>query len=213
MALKDILKTGEELIEKIPAHIRDIIQKGSLAALAFLGLVAIIVGIQMGFSDAKPSGMQLAGSDRDLFYMEQLRIENRKKLKLIEDIEVDPMIFPSNRDANFNQLGKDTYGHFIGEKDSFNLNNNEDKIRMNTKSPGLLDDEVKFDRYGRNKHRTESLSVQDDDLLKLEEAQRREKQIETGSEKLKKMKTTKKLLKTEKKTRNQNNTSNLDYLE
>jgi len=81
----------DRLIEKIPPHIRDIIQKASLAFAALIALLVVIAGINKGLRDAKPKGFQAIQSNRDIFYLQEMREEYAKKRKLVEDVEVDPL--------------------------------------------------------------------------------------------------------------------------
>lgn len=109
----------DELLEKIPVHIRDIIQKISFAVAALLLLVGVAIGITQGVNDAVPAGVPLAESNKDLFYLDELRKENAEKTALIEDVEVDPLEFKSNRgqgSPEFESMAKDTMNHLIGEK-------------------------------------------------------------------------------------------------
>jgi len=108
----------DKWINKIPEHVKDLIQKGSYGAFALLALLAIMYGITEGEKGAKPSGMPIAGKTNDLFYLDELKEENRKKQRLIEDVEIDPGSFSSQKKILFEKMGKETEGHLMGERDS-----------------------------------------------------------------------------------------------
>ncbi|MDH4262023.1 MAG: hypothetical protein OEV78_03150 [Spirochaetia bacterium] len=117
-----ILAKIDVLIDKIPIHIRDLIQKGFFSIIAIVALFAIVAGIKRGIDHAKPGGVQLFGKNKDLFYIERLREDNAKKNKLIEDIEVYEDLFESRDERlhpTFQRLGKDTDDRIIGEREEF----------------------------------------------------------------------------------------------
>lgn len=163
----NIIPTIDRLIEKIPPHIRDIILKASLAFGALIALFVIIAGINKGLSDAKPAGFKLIENNRDLFYLQEMREEYAKKRKLVEDIEVDPLQFPSRQKAadetEFKPMGRDTMGHLRGEKNE--MLQHDDLLRPKDKSPGYLGDSYQIPRLAPDKKTLEDGEV----LLKKED--------------------------------------------
>ena len=153
----NIIPGIDRLIERIPPHIRDIIQKASLAFAALVALLVIIAGINKGLSDAKPKGFKLVEHNRDLFYLQEMREEYAKKRKLVEDVEVDPLQFPSRQkaqdDTKFAAMGRDTMGHLMGEKEE--MLKHEDVMRPKEKSPGYLGDNYQIPRLAPDKKATE----------------------------------------------------------
>ena len=149
----NIIPSIDRLIERIPPHIRDIIQKASLAFAALVALLVIISGINKGLRDAKPQGFKLVERNRDLFYLQEMREEYAKKRKLVEDVEVDPLQFPSRQkaqdDTKFVPMGRDTMGHLMGEKDD--MLKHEDVMRPKEKSPGYLGDSYQIPRMAPDK--------------------------------------------------------------
>lgn len=158
--LGNIVPSIDKLIERIPPHIRDIIQKASLAFAALLALLVIISGINKGLRDAKPAGYKLVERNRDLFYLQEMREEYAKKRKLVEDVEVDPLQFPSRQtaqdDTKFVPMGRDTMGHLMGEKEE--MLKHEDVMRPKEKAPGYLGDSYQIPRVAPDKR-----TLEDDD--------------------------------------------------
>lgn len=158
----------DRLIEKIPPHIRDIIQKASLAFAALIALLVVIAGINKGLRDAKPKGFQAIQSNRDIFYLQEMREEYAKKRKLVEDVEVDPLEFPSRQapkeDTKFVPMGRDTINHLMGEKDD--LLKHDDSLRPREKSPGYLGDSLPIPQRTPDKK-----TIEEDEHLKLPKAQ------------------------------------------
>lgn len=158
--LGNIIPGIDRLIERIPPHIRDIIQKASLAFAALVALLVIIAGINKGLRDAKPAGFKLVEKNRDLFYLQEMREEYAKKRKLVEDVEVDPLQFPSRQKAQdetkFAAMGRDTMGHLMGEKEE--MLKHEDVMRPKEKSPGYLGDSYQIPRITPDKK-----ALEDDD--------------------------------------------------
>ncbi len=113
------LQIVDNLIDKIPGHIQDLIKKGFYAIVAMAALFAILIAIRKGMADAPPPGLQLSKTARDLYYLEELREENAKREQLIEDIETTfSEEFEEDKDiTGFVNLGRDTLGHLVGEKD------------------------------------------------------------------------------------------------
>lgn len=151
--LGNIIPTIDRLIERIPPHIRDIIQKAALAFAALIALLVIIAGINKGLRDAKPQGFKLVEHNRDLFYLQEMREEYAKKRKLVEDVDVDPLDFPSRQkvqeETKFQAMGRDTMGHLMGEKEE--LLKHEDVMRPKEKSPGYLGDSYQVPRLAPDK--------------------------------------------------------------
>ena len=118
--MNKFLAIFDKLIDKIPVHIQDIIQKGFIAIGALALLIAMIYGIQRGFEDAIPGGAKIHETTQDLFYTEQLREENMKNTPLIEDVELDRRDFQGTDeriDPDFTQMGRDVSDRMMGEKD------------------------------------------------------------------------------------------------
>lgn len=151
--LGNIVPTIDRLIERIPPHIRDIIQKASIAFAALIALLVIISGINKGLREAQPMGYKLIERNRDLFYLQEMREEYAKKRQLVEDVEVDPLQFPSRQKATdetrFATMGRDTMGHLMGEKDE--MLKSEDPLRPKEKSPGYLGDSYTIPRLTPDK--------------------------------------------------------------
>jgi len=158
----NIVPSIDRMIERIPPHIRDIIQKASLAFAALIALLVIIAGINKGLSDAKPAGFKLVEKNRDLFYLQEMREEYAKKRALVEDVDVDPQDFPSRQkvqdDTKFQAMGRDTMGHLMGEKDE--MLKHEDVMRPKEKSPGYLGDSYQMPRLTPDKK-----TIDDGDVL------------------------------------------------
>lgn len=149
----NLIPTLDKLIERIPPHIRDIIQKASIAFAALIALLVIISGINKGLREAKPAGYKLVERNRDLFYLQEMREEYAKKRQLVEDVEVDPLQFPSRQqaadDTQFVNMGRDTMGHLMGEKEE--MLKTEDALRPREKSPGYLGDSSAIPRLAPDK--------------------------------------------------------------
>lgn len=158
--LGGIIPGIDRAIERIPPHIRDIIQKASLAFAALCALLVIIAGVNKGLQDAKPVGFKVVERNRDIFYLQEMREEYAKKRKLVEDVEVDPLDFPSRQKAeentNFVPMGRDTMGHLMGEKEE--MLKHEDAMRPKEKSPGYLGDSYQIPRIAPDKK-----AIEDDD--------------------------------------------------
>jgi hypothetical protein len=156
----NIIPTLDKLIERIPPHIRDIIQKASIAFAALIALLVIISGINKGLREAQPAGYRLVERNRDVFYLQEMREEYAKKRQLVEDVEVDPLQFPSRQqaaeDTRFVTMGRDTMGHLMGEKDE--MLKSEDALRPREKSPGYLGDSYAIPRLTSDKK-----TIEDDD--------------------------------------------------
>lgn len=183
--MKKILAKIDEIINRIPPHIQDILHKGMLAFMAFMALIAIVMGIMKGTEEARPAGVQLIEENSDVFYLEQLKKENREKHRLIEDIEIDPLEFPSNRNdsVEYRQMGPDTMDHLLGEKDS--MLKKEDPLRSRSDLPGLMEhDEIEPSRIERDDfmihEKTELLSPENQ--INEKTSTREKKQENTGSE-------------------------------
>ncbi|AFM13687.1 hypothetical protein [Turneriella parva] len=160
--LGNLAPSIDRMIERIPPHIRDIIQKASLAFAALLALIVIISGVNKGLREAQPTGVRLVERSRDLFYLQEMREEYAKKRKLVEDVEVDPLEFPSRQKAadetQFTPMGRDTMGHLMGEKEE--MLKHEDALRPKEKSPGYLGDSALVPRLTPDKK-----TIDDQDTL------------------------------------------------
>jgi len=160
--LGNLAPSIDRMIERIPPHIRDIIQKASLAFAALLALIVIIAGVNKGLREAQPAGVRLVERSRDLFYLQEMREEYAKKRKLVEDVEVDPLEFPSRQKAadetKFAPMGRDTMGHLMGEKED--MLKHEDVLRPKEKSPGYLGDSALIPRLTPDKK-----TIDDEDAL------------------------------------------------
>ena len=89
--MNKVLQFIDKYIDKIPVHIRDIIQKAFIMLAAVAGVVAIAYGIKMGAAAAKPGGKQLFEDVSDMFYKEQIIEENKKQ----NELEMLPLDFNS----------------------------------------------------------------------------------------------------------------------
>ncbi|GAB4441068.1 MAG: hypothetical protein OHK0011_23530 [Turneriella sp.] len=149
----NLIPAIDKLIERIPPHIRDIIQKASIAFAALIALLVIISGINKGLREAQPAGYKLVERNRDLFYLQEMREEYAKKRQLVEDVEVDPLQFPSRQqaadDTRFVTMGRETMGHLMGEKDE--MLKSDDALRPKEKSPGYLGDSYPVPRLTPDK--------------------------------------------------------------
>jgi hypothetical protein len=156
--MNKILAKIDGLIEKIPIHLRDLIQKGFISIVALAALIAIVVGIKRGIDNATPGGVQLFGKNKDIFYIQRLREDNAKKNKLIEDIDVYEDLFESRDERlhpTFRRLGRDTDDRIIGEREEFiskdplrkknhdMLIEENDKFNEEYSAPDSLKDSVK----------------------------------------------------------------------
>lgn len=119
--MKEFLKKIDSFIEKTPPHLQDLIKKSFLTLVALIGIIGVFMAIRSGTEDAIPAGMQVAADSRDLFYIRELTEENTRRRKLIEDVETDPLQFPSVRESiqkeKYRQMGKERSGHLMGERD------------------------------------------------------------------------------------------------
>ncbi|MES0489636.1 MAG: hypothetical protein ABUK01_06580 [Leptospirales bacterium] len=89
--MNKVLQFIDKYIDKIPVHIRDIIQKAFIMLAAVAGVVAIAYGIKMGAAAAKPGGKQLFEDVSDMFYKEQIIEENMQR----NELEILPLDFDS----------------------------------------------------------------------------------------------------------------------
>lgn len=113
------LQIVDNLINKIPKYIQDLIKKGFFALMGLVALIAALIAVKNGISDAPPPGVQMAETTKDLYYIEELRMQNAKQKRLVEDVETEYSDqFEQEKDiTGFRDLGRDTMGHLIGEKD------------------------------------------------------------------------------------------------
>ncbi len=114
-----IFKKIDALLQKIPPHIKDIIQKVAIAMIAFIALLAVVMGISQGTHDAKPGGFDLAKDIQETFYLEKIRNENRSRIALREDYnyDFDEKLDEAAIDARFQKLTEDKMDRIIGERD------------------------------------------------------------------------------------------------
>ncbi len=140
MNFQKIIEKIDELIERIPGHIRDLIQKGAFALIAMLALLTIVLGIQWGMGDAEPGGMQLAKDNRDLFYLQQIREENQRKRQLVEDVEIDPLEFPSNQQRQYREMVPEKKN--LLEEDNQMLRQQESMRQPANNLPSYMTDDV-----------------------------------------------------------------------
>ena len=161
--MNKILKKIDDFIDQIPEDIKDLIQKGAIALGAILALVGILSAVIRGIKDAEPGGFQLVEDSNDLFYLEKLREENEKRLKLIEDVEYDISVLTENELQNkklYQPMGRDTLDHLRGEKEELLLPKNE--LRAQRPVPGLLtdgSDEGLFKRNPRKEKMKKDLDI------------------------------------------------------
>ena len=176
--MNKILAKIDSLIDKIPIHIRDLIQKGFYSIVALAALIAIIVGIKKGMDNAKPGGIQLFGKNKDMFYIQRLREENSKKNKLIEDIDVYDDLFESRDERlhpTFHRLGRDTDDRLIGEREEFIKN---DPLRKKQRD-FLIEEKENFSEVEAlpDKIEKKPVSVDDVPLIENEDAKHHEKRL------------------------------------
>ena len=143
--MNEIFKKIDDFIDQIPEDIKDLIQKAAIALGAILALAGILSAIIRGIKDAEPAGFQLVEDSNDLFYLEQLREENEKKRRLIEDVEYDISVLTENKLQNkklYQPMAQGTLDHLRGErseKEEFLLPENE--LRTRRAAPGFLTEE------------------------------------------------------------------------
>ncbi|RME89501.1 MAG: hypothetical protein D6767_08385 [Candidatus Hydrogenedentota bacterium] len=171
------LKKVDDLIEKIPAHIRDIIQKAALALLALIALVAIVTAIAKGIQNAEPAGEKLIQKTDDLFYLEKLKKENEKKLNLIEDIPVEPETGILSPSVNVPKLTPDTSNRLIGEENKIQLP--EIVTDHGKKESGLLEPNRDVVALPENTHSNKT-EIPANDLLTPDKIQTKESKNKTN---------------------------------
>jgi len=168
-----VLKFIDKYIDKIPIHIRDIIQKGFIALTALALLLAIVYGINRGMRESLPSGVKLFEKSRDLFYTDELKNENKNRIKLIEDVELnlfiqeksDERLYPALR-----RLGKDTSNHMIGESGDMiqkeNRLSEKDKNLFMEEDPVYKNIEPQSDFLEKKDNLNFSVPLENDSLIK-----------------------------------------------
>ena len=157
------------LIESIPPHIKEIIQKTSLASIFFFSLLAVAIGINRGRKDVEIKGVQFIKTTEDIFYTNTKKIQNKNKVVLEEDIDttsLSPEIIKMKQ--KFKSLSPDTSNRLYGEKSGIQIP--EDSLRK--KESILLEesDEMVLQRD------SQALYHKDTEILKLENKQVENKQ-------------------------------------
>jgi len=120
--MNKILAKIDSIIDKIPIHVRDLLQKVFFAIVALAILIAIVTGVKNGIEHAAPGGVHLFDKNKDLFFIQNLREENATKNRLIEDVDVYQELFESRDERlhpTFQRLGLDTDDRIIGEREEF----------------------------------------------------------------------------------------------
>ena len=118
--MDQIFQKIDQLIEKIPGHIKDIIQKAAIALAAIITLVSVTLAAVKGIQDADPGGFQLIKNSDDVFYLKMLKDKNSRRVQLIEDIDSDIDSLTQKDLANKNiykSLARETLDHLIGEQE------------------------------------------------------------------------------------------------
>ena len=137
--MRYFFKKIDDFINHMSADLKDLIQKAAIAVGAILALAGVLSAIIQGIQDAKPAGFQIAEESNDLFYLDQIREETSKRLKLIEDVEFDIESLTGNRLKNENfhrSISRDTIDHLRGESDDLISPKNE--LRNQRHVPGLI---------------------------------------------------------------------------
>lgn len=167
MNLNQFLKKADELIEKIPLHIRDLLQKMSLALAALLAIIGIFFGYKYGTEAASPGGEQLAGKTRDLFADELLKEERAEATQFIEDIEVSPTEFQGFEKTTTERMSPQD----LGRVETKILGIDSDDLRDTVRDPYyMLDDvDIKGNDDLKQKVNTSPNAQKDKDLLELDQ--------------------------------------------
>jgi len=174
--MKKVLEIIDKLIDNIPMHIRDIIQKSMIMLVALVGLFAITIAVKKGISDAKPGGVQLFQTSRDVFYTDELTIENDNKIQLIEDVDIgdDAFIKPDARvHPDFKSMGESKGNRLMGDSDTLIK---RDSI-LRSKSERFLDSDEEnkrnllpsVDRPNRDKSLPNIADPNDEGIIKRKE--------------------------------------------
>ena len=171
MDLNRFLKKADELIEKIPLHIRDLLQKISLALAALLAIIGIFLGYKYGTEAASPGGEQLAGKTRDLFADELLKEERAEATQFIEDIEVSPTEFQDFEKTMTERMSPQDLGKVETKIPGIESGDLRDTVR----DPYyMLDDvDIKGNDDLKQKANTSPNARKDRDLLELDQKKQR----------------------------------------
>lgn len=167
MNLNELLKKADQLIEKIPLHIRDLLQKISLALAALLAIIGIFLGYKYGTEAASPGGEQLAGKTRDLFADELLKEERAEATQFIEDIEVSPTEFQGFEKTMTERMSPQDLGRVETKIPGID----SDDLRDTVRDPYyMLDDvDIKGNDDLKQKANTSQNAQKDKDLLELDQ--------------------------------------------
>ena len=167
MNLNELLKKADQLIEKIPLHIRDLLQKISLALAALLAMIGIFLGYKYGTEAASPGGEQLAGKTRDLFADELLKEERAEATQFIEDIEVSPTEFQGFEKTMTERMSPQDLGRVETKIPGID----SDDLRDTVRDPYyMLDDvDIKGNDDLKQKANTSQNAQKDKDLLELDQ--------------------------------------------
>lgn len=162
-----MLKKVDELIEKIPLHIRDLLQKISLALAALLAIIGIFLGYKYGTEAASPGGEQLAGKTRDLFADELLKEERAEATQFIEDIEVSPTEFQCFEKTTTERMSPQD----LGKVETKILGIESGDLRDTVRDPYyMLDDaDIKGNDDLKQKANTSPNAQKDKDLLEFDQ--------------------------------------------
>ncbi len=141
--MNTLFKRIDELLDRIPEDLRDLIQKAMIALGAIIALFGILSGIIRGIRDAEPAGFQVAKDSNNLFYLDRVKEDNKSKNRLVEDIEYDIDLLMKSKLENkklYRSMSRNTLDHLKGERDEFIVS--ENKLRTKSNVPNLLDGEV-----------------------------------------------------------------------
>jgi len=179
--MNKILQIIDKLISKIPSHLRDLIKKISIAVFALVTLIAVVVAINEGIHDAKPSGASLIKETNDVFYLQKLKEENSKKIKLLEDVEVDVDEFASRRNqVNETKMRYQDNSALDYYKEDPNLLEKSDSLRNDSSDAILLDDDSDLpkDYPGKNdKMESKKLDFDKSESTKPEDTNTNDKKV------------------------------------
>lgn len=137
--MQKVLAAIDKIIQKIPAHVQDIIKKASLAVFLLFSLLAILKGIAMGADDLGPPGVQLIQRNSDLFINDQLREENRKKIQIIEEVVLESRDSDDYLPPSYMQMASPKQGKILSTEESIEVGS--DFLRRKRSLPLLEPDE------------------------------------------------------------------------
>ncbi|GEM_PF-2567381 len=169
-----VFKKIDGLLKKIPPHIKDIIQKVAIAMIAFIALIAVVMGITQGANDARPGGFDLAKDIQETFYLQKIRNENRNRIALREDYnyDFDEKLDEAAIDARFQKLTEDKMDRIIGEPDDVLQKDNPLAEKADDRHY-LSDSALPLTRMPHKLSREEGISTEND-LIPMEEKSRGE---------------------------------------